>query len=47
MVTTEQYLNRLIEWVPKERMAEAMAVYYDIVDHGFPPEEAFEMVINL
>lgn len=47
MVTSEQYLNRLIEWVPSDKMPEAVEVFHDIVDHGFEPEEAFEMVINL
>lgn len=47
MVTSEQYLNRLIEWVPSDRMPEAVEVFQDIIDHGFPPEEAFEMVIHI
>lgn len=47
MVSTEQYLNRLIEWVPKEEMPQALEVFFDIVDHGFSPDEAFEMVVNI
>lgn len=47
MVTVDQYINRLREWIPSSQLDEARVVYEDIVDHGFPPDEAFEMVIHL
>lgn len=47
MVTADQYMNRLREWIPSKELDDAQTAYEDIVDHGFSPEEAFEMVIHL
>lgn len=47
MVTADQYINRLIEWVPTKELEDAVATYEDILEHGFSAAEAFEMVINL
>jgi len=46
LVTSEQYLNRIIEWVPSQRMPEAAETFYDIIENGYSPEEAFEIVIH-
>jgi hypothetical protein len=47
MVTADQYINRLIEWVPGTEIESAVTAYEDILEHGFSPDEAFEMVIHL
>lgn len=47
MVTEEQYLNRLIEWIPTDELVEAAETFVDIVEHGFSLEEAFQMTINM